>query len=36
LVHTSKRRVANGNVIRAEDIETKFPRLLKTILKFAD
>ncbi len=36
LVHTSKKGVENRNVIREEDIDARFPGLLKTILKFCD
>jgi DNA-binding transcriptional ArsR family regulator len=36
LIHTSKRGVEHRNVVRAEDIEAKFPGLLKTVLEFAE
>ncbi len=36
LIHTAKRGVENRNVLRFEDIEARFPGLLKTILSYAD
>jgi DNA-binding transcriptional ArsR family regulator len=36
LIHTSKRGVEHRNLVRAEDIEAKFPGLLQTILGFAE
>lgn len=35
LVHTSKKGVENRNTVRVEDIEARFPGLLKMILGFA-
>lgn len=34
LIHTEKRGVEHRNVIRQDDIEARFPGLLKTILGF--
>jgi len=36
LIHTEKKGVENRNVIREEDIDARFPGLLKTILGFCD
>lgn len=36
LVHTEKRGVEHRNIIRLDDIDARFPGLLKTILRFAD
>lgn len=35
LVHTEKRGVEHRNIIRVDDIEARFPGLLKTILAFS-
>ena len=36
LIQTSKRGVEHRNVVREEDINARFPKLLPTILGFAD
>jgi DNA-binding transcriptional ArsR family regulator len=36
LVRTSKQGVEHRNVLRDEDINARFPKLLKTILSFPD
>ncbi len=36
IVRTSKVGVENRNIIRSDDINARFPGLLKQILKFAD
>lgn len=36
LIHTTKQGVEHRNVLRLEDVESKFPGLLKTILGAAD
>jgi len=36
LVRTSKQGVQHRNVLREEDINARFPKLLKTILSFPD
>jgi DNA-binding transcriptional ArsR family regulator len=36
LIHTEKKGVEHRNVIRRDDIEARFPGLLKTILGFCD
>ncbi len=36
LIKTSKRGVENRNVVRADDIDARFPGLLRTILAFDD
>jgi DNA-binding transcriptional ArsR family regulator len=36
LIHTSKKGVQHRNVLREEDINARFPKLLKTILSFSD
>lgn len=36
LVHTEKRGVEHRNIVRLDDIEARFPGLLKTILGFFD
>jgi DNA-binding transcriptional ArsR family regulator len=36
LIQTSKKGVEHRNVLREDDINARFPKLLKTILTFAD
>ena len=36
LIHTSKIGVEHRNVLREQDINARFPKLLKTILSFSD
>lgn len=36
LIHTEKRGVEHRNIIRLDDVEARFPGLLKTILGFSD
>lgn len=36
IIHTSKQGVENLNTVRADDLETKFPGLLTTILKYVE
>lgn len=36
LVRTAKKGVENRNTLRLEEIDERFPGLLKTVLKFAD
>ncbi len=36
LIHTSKKGVQHRNVLREEDINARFPKLLKTILSFPE
>lgn len=36
LIHTEKKGVEHRNVIRLDDVEARFPGLLKTILGFCD
>lgn len=36
LIHTEKRGVEHRNVVRLDDIEARFPGLLRTILGFFD
>jgi DNA-binding transcriptional ArsR family regulator len=36
LIQTSKRGVEHRNVVRVEDVNARFPRLLETVLGFAD
>lgn len=36
LVRTTKRGVENRNVVRTEEIDERFPSLLKTIIKLSD
>lgn len=36
LIQTSKRGVEHRNVVREDDINSRFPKLLPTILGFAD
>ena len=36
LIRTTKRGVEHRNVVRADDIDSRFPKLLPTILGFTD
>ncbi|MDB5567535.1 MAG: ArsR family transcriptional regulator [Tardiphaga sp.] len=36
LIQTSKRGVEHRNVVRVDDINARFPKLLETVLGFAD
>lgn len=36
LIHTSKKGVEHRNVVREADINARFPKLLKTILGYAE
>ncbi|WP_245651110.1 ArsR/SmtB family transcription factor [Paramagnetospirillum marisnigri] len=36
LIHTEKRGVEHRNIVRLDDVEARFPGLLKTILAFSD
>lgn len=36
LIHTEKRGVEHRNIVRLDDMEARFPGLLKTILGFFD
>ena len=36
LIRTTKKGVENSNTVREEDINSRFPGLLKTILKLSD
>jgi DNA-binding transcriptional ArsR family regulator len=36
LIRTTKRGVENRNVVRTDDVNARFPGLLKTILKLAE
>jgi DNA-binding transcriptional ArsR family regulator len=36
LIQTSKRGVEHRNVVRVEDINARFPKLLETVLGFSD
>lgn len=36
LIHTEKRGVEHRNIVRLDDIEARFPGLLRTILGFFD
>src|SRR3954469_9835605 len=36
LIHTSKKGVQHRNVVREADINARFPKLLKTILGYAE
>ncbi|MET0710870.1 MAG: metalloregulator ArsR/SmtB family transcription factor [Tardiphaga sp.] len=36
LIQTSKRGVEHRNVVRVDDVNARFPKLLETVLGFAD
>jgi DNA-binding transcriptional ArsR family regulator len=36
LIQTSKRGVEHRNVVRVEDVNARFPKLLETVLGYAD